>query len=519
MAQDGQSMQQLPRIMMIDDEVSNLQIVKIILMREHFQSELLLYDNGRDALDYLRGHPVDLILLDLAMPGMDGFEVMHRLHENPATSEIPVIFLSAYQETEYILKAFELGATDFIAKPIISPILTARIRHIIETRSLQTELQQSNDELVNTNRLKDELLSICSHDLRAPLNAIELICQFLADAATGGKEQPQPELVNRIVSQTRLARRLVENLLDLNRIEEGRLLPAPSFFPVEDLVRSCVEDELPTLQVRKLDHALELPQEELLCFGDREMIAQVVHNVLNNAAKYAQSRIELQGALEAYSEEAGGRLLLSVKDDGRGIPVALQRSIFDKYAKLETQGSGSGLGLYISRQMMELHHGAINVESQPGQGTRLVIQLPNVFTARQLPDLSAHHKRLVAVASSSKPTGQLLESVLVEAGLIEVAQVQVAPQLDSLLSKQPPELVVMDLESELLAGHVLERLSGPAPRVPWILYGDPAVCERFTQRLRGRAVRLARPLNPLVYLRHVGRLLEPEGTAGASASV
>ena len=519
MAGDVQGVQKLPRIMMIDDEVSNLQIVKIILTRENFQSELLLYDNGRDALDYLRGHPVDLILLDLAMPDMDGFEVMHRLHENPATAEIPVIFLSAYQETEYILRAFELGATDFIGKPIISPILTARIRHIIESRRLQIELQRSNTELVNTNRLKDELLSICSHDLRAPLNAIELICQFLDDAAAGRSEQSQPELVNRIVSQTRLARRLVENLLDLNRIEEGRLLPAPSFFSVEELVRGCLEDELPTLQARKLKHTLELPPRDLLCFGDREMIAQVVHNVLNNAAKYAQTKIDVHAELDAFSEDAGGRLALSVQDDGRGIPPAQQRTIFDKYAKLETQGSGSGLGLYISRQMVELHHGDIAVESQPGEGTRLVIQLPNVFTPQQLPDLSAHQKRAVVVASSSKPTAQLLESVLVEAGLIEVAQVQLGPQMDALLNKKPPELVVMDLESELLAGQILERVSATAAGVPWILYGAPAECERFAQRLRGRSAELAPPVNPLLYLRLVGRLLEPEGNAEASATV
>ena len=161
-----------PRIVMIDDEKSNLQIVKIVIMRENLESDLSLFENGASALEFIQKNPVDLILLDLAMPEMDGFEIMSRLQADPNTADIPVIFLSAYQEASYILKAFDLGATDFIGKPIISPILTARIRQIIKSRSLEKELRLRNTELVDTNRLKDELLSICSHDLRAPLSAI-----------------------------------------------------------------------------------------------------------------------------------------------------------------------------------------------------------------------------------------------------------------------------------------------------------------------------------------------------------
>ena len=245
-----------PRIVMIDDEKSNLQIVKIIIMRENLESDLSLFENGASALEFIQKNPVDLILLDLAMPEMDGFEIMSRLQADPNTADIPVIFLSAYQEASYILKAFDLGATDFIGKPIISPILTARIRQIIKSRSLEKELRLRNTELVDTNRLKDELLSICSHDLRAPLSAIELICQFLEDTIHERSETSQQELVNRIVSQSRLARRLVENLLDLNRIEQGRLVPASSLFSVDELLEQCVKEEDPNLLSRDLEFEL-----------------------------------------------------------------------------------------------------------------------------------------------------------------------------------------------------------------------------------------------------------------------
>ena len=311
----------------------------------------------------------------------------------------------------------------------------------------------------------------------------------------------------------------MENLLDLNRIEEGRLIPAPSFCPVAALVRSCVEDALPTLQARKLRHTLELPADTLLCFGDREMIAQVLHNILNNAGKFAQSRIDVRADVEALTEESGGRLVLAVADDGRGIPAAQQHSIFEKYAKLETQGSGSGLGLYISRQMVDLHHGHIAVHSQPGQGTRFVVTLPHVFQAEQLPDLAVLQQQRVVVASASKPTAQLLESVLIEAGMIEVSQVGTAAQAARVAEPGPPALVVLDVQSELLAGQLLDRLPEAGAGPAWILYGEPGETGRFAQRLRGRSGQMQPPLNPLIYLCHVRRLLEPDGTADAAASV
>jgi signal transduction histidine kinase len=511
-----------PRIMMIDDELSNLQIVKIILTREHYSSDLLLYDNGREALEYLRGHAVDLILLDLAMPDMDGFEVMTRLQETPATAGIPVIFLSAYQETEYILRAFELGAMDFIGKPIISPILTARIRHIIEARGLQTALQQSNDELVNSNRLKDELLSICSHDLRAPLSAIELICQFLRDAEQGPGQHSRSELINRIVSQSRLARRLVENLLDLNRIEEGRLIPVPSFFPIAQLLRDCLEDELPTLQARKLEHCVDLPREELLCFGDREMIAQVVHNILNNASKFARSRIDIAAALEGPAPEQGATLRLDIADDGPGIPAEQQRAVFEKYAKLESQGSGSGLGLYISRQMIELHHGSVSVQALPAGGTRFQVRLPGVFRPEELPDLSPVQQRRVTVVSATRSTVQLLEGVLVEAGMIEVSQVHSPERLEQALHQSRPDLLVLDAHAEPLLERLVACVAGLSPRPPCILFGEREATTALAERLRGvgaPSVALAPPLNPLWYLREVLQRLHPPGNIDAQANV
>jgi signal transduction histidine kinase len=511
--------QPIPRIMMIDDEISNLQVVKIILTRENFPSQLILFEKGEEALDYLRNETVDLILLDLSMPGLNGFDVMARLKDHPATAEIPVIFLSAYTETEYILKAFSMGATDFIGKPIISPILTARIRHIIRARTLQNELLRSNDELVDTNRLKDELLSICSHDLRAPLSSIELICQFLGDAVAGRTDQSMPELITRIVSQSRLARRLVENLLDLNRIEAGRLLPTPSFFLLDELVNRCLDDERPTLEAKGLALRLGLPEQPWLCFADHEIISQVIHNVLNNATKFARTAISLEVEVRDFSLEQGGRLAIVVCDDGPGIPPEQHEAVFEKYHKLEAQGGGSGLGLFIARQMVELHQGSIAIDPAHREGSRFVIELPHVFSPGQLPDLEAVQEQPVLIVSSTRSTAQLLEGVLVEGGLLESRQVLSTAELEAGFADGSPALVVVDLQSGLLLRQLAKIVNRQPPKTRWIVYGTVEEAQEFGRLVREPVVHLVPPLNPMVFLGRVVELLRGEGSPSVSLSV
>ena len=509
-----------PRIVMIDDEKSNLQIVKIVIMRENLESDLSLFDNGASALEFIQNNPVDLILLDLAMPDMDGFEIMSRLQADPNTADIPVIFLSAYQEASYILKAFDLGATDFIGKPIISPILTARIRQIIKTRRLEKELRLRNTELVNTNRLKDELLSICSHDLRAPLSAIELICQFLDDTIHGRAEHSQQELVNRIVSQSRLARRLVENLLDLNRIEQGRLVLTSSFFSVDEMLEQCVKEEGPNLLSRNLDCEFSPVGDGVLCFGDKGMIAQVVHNLLNNAAKYAESKIRCEARLVSHSPTEGGWLKVLVSDDGKGIPPGQSEMIFQKYLKLERQGSGSGLGLYISKQMIDLHDGKIFAVENNEQGAQFVIELPNAFQPDQLPMLADYSNARILIAGESKAWGEMVEGLLLESGLIYIEQARTHGDIHSAFAPNGPNLVIVDLAAAGLLEGFSTTLEWGRSGVDWILMGQ-VLESKFQERTpaSSRFASLKMPFNPLVFLRQVHVFLEDHGTVKASAGV
>lgn len=410
---------QRPRIVIVDDDPAHLQVVKIILTREALAAELHLFEEPIKALEYLETGRVNLILLDVGMSQMDGFSVFERIRKSGPNQGTPVIFLTAFKETETILRAFEMGAADVLGKPLISPILIARIRAILDTQDLQRQLHQRNEELEASNRLKDEMLSICSHDLRSPLSAIDLICQFLQEERS---KQSKAVLVNRIVNQSRLARRLVDNLLDLNRIEEGMLVPTPSFFRIRDLIASCADDEAPMMQARglKLEHAL--PEESLLCFADREMIAQVLRNLLGNAIKFTSSAVTLATRMRGADNPEGGSIEIAISDDGTGIPAEELPNIFDKYRKGDQRSLGSGLGLFISRKMLELHGGTIEVSSAPGKGARFTLTLPNVFPVTALPDLSAMTDAHVLVLSASKQNALLLEGILVEGGLVHVSK-------------------------------------------------------------------------------------------------
>ncbi len=507
--------ERLRRIVVVDDDPGHLQVVKIIMMREDLPCDLKLFQDPREALAHLERESADLVIMDLAMPHLDGFETFKRMQASPATRGVPVIFLSAYKETDYMLRAFEMGAADYLQKPISSPILSARIQAILHTQDLQNELRLRNQELEHINRLKDEMLSICSHDLRSPLSAIDLICQFLKEALTGNSAHSKMVLVNRIVNQSRLARRLVDNLLDLNRIEEGMLVPMPSFFKMRDLMAACTEDEAPMMQARQIQLKAELPPEDLLCFGDREMIAQMVRNILGNATKFARSRVSLEYALIPPSGTAAGAITLTIADDGPGIAALELTQLFEKYGKLDKSTMGSGLGLYISRNIVERHGGRVTAQSALGQGSTFVVELPNTFPAADLPSMEDLGETPALVLSASKATSLLLESVLVEAGMLRVAREvkEVPAPTEPLL----PAAVVVDAQAppfEDLArlGRTLseEQQAG----LPWIVCGSESQIRALHHWVRGPISQLEFPVNPVRYLQLMRAALGPGEATG-----
>ena len=510
----------IPRILIVDDDETHLEFIKAVILKEELNCELTLCSSAEEALEFVGANPVELVLLDVMMPGMDGTEMNRRLKEKPQTAAVPVIFLTSSRQTEALVQAYESGAVDFISKPVNAAVLMARMQGILRRISLENELTLRNQELEQINRFKDELLSVCSHDLRAPLAAIEVICQVLGESLGPERGAEAGRQVDKIVNQSRLARRLVENLLHYHKIEEGMLVPAPSFFEVRELLATCAEQEQPMVQVKGLALRTGLPEEEIVAFGDRELLAQAVRNILGNATKYAKSTISMAATVRDMTGEGGGRLHIAITDDGPGIEPEMSGQIFQKYAKADPCASGSGLGLYIASKAVEAQGGTIEVTSHPGHATTFGIELPHAYFRGQLPDLSAVNEARGVVVSASTATAELLESVLLEAGMLYVDNHTGDADGPALLEPDRPAFVVVDLEKPAFNVFDLVKLiNGAGKDIHWIFYGAAGKVDSIAKSLQRPCARLAPPLNPLVYLDLIGGLLQGKGGANATVTV
>jgi two-component system sensor histidine kinase/response regulator len=498
----------IPKIMIVDDDEAHLQFIRMVILKENFTCDLTLCNNALQALEIIRQSPPDLLLLDVMMPKMDGFQVIGRLRKDPVTKDLPVIFLTSSQETDHVVRAYEAGAVDFISKPINSAVLAVRIQALLQRIILENELKLRNQELLQINRYKDELLSVCSHDLRAPLAAIEVICRSLRESPPDAAGAGNGPLVDRILNQSRLARRLVDNLLDYDKLEEGMLLPASSFFQVRDFLVACAEQEEPIIQARGLAFQMELPGEDVLLFGDHELTAQAVRNVLGNAVNYAGSTISLVARVEEMTPREGGLLCIEISDDGPGIDPDKREEIFSKYTKIDPSAGGSGLGLYIASRVVELHAGKIAVTAAPGWATTFRLALPNAYLRDQLPDLSELSEARGLVISSSRTTGQLLEGLLLEAGLVYITGETTDAFGPEAFSGEPPRFAFVDLEAAETNFFKLAKTIGQAPKgIAWTFYGHPNRLETLQKLINVPHSHLPAPLNPLVLLNLMTELL------------
>lgn len=508
----------LPRVLIVDDDESHLQFIKMIIMKGSFACDLVLCSDPAWALDYVKSNRVDLVLLDVVMPDIDGFEVNSVLKGDPDTADIPVIFLTSSQETDIVVQAYESGAVDFIAKPINSAVLTARMQAVLQRIRLENELRLRNQELEELNRFKDEMISVCSHDLRAPLAAIDVICQGLTKYYGGEDHGEEKKQLDKIINQSRMARRLVENLLDYDKIEEGMLVLSPSFFQLREFLELCAEQEQPLIQARKYKFQVDLPEADVIGFGDRELLAQAVRNILGNAIKFAGTTISLSAEIKNMTRDLGGRLNITISDDGGGIDPEQMPNIFQKYSKADPHASGSGLGLYIARKAVELHGGTISVESS-ADTTVFTLDLPHVYRSSQFPDLSETSERRGLVVSSNKIKAQLMESILLEAGMLYVTS-QVTNLADADFLQSPlPDFILVDLDkSSVNVFNLVKFINGHGVATQWIYFGSGAEVDTIAKLVNPPYSHLPSPLNPLGLLNLMDKILSGKEAGGTTLS-
>jgi two-component system sensor histidine kinase/response regulator len=353
-------------ILIVDDVAKNIQLVAKFLTKEGYN--LNFAQNGEAALKQTENRVFDLILLDIMMPGMDGFEVCRKIKENKKNQSVPIIFLTAKTDDEAIKKGFLSGGVDYITKPFNPEELLARVRtHII--------LQKKERELRELNNTKDTLLSIISHDLKTPFFNIMGLGQIILSNFSEFPDDQKIELITNIVDSARASHGLLDNLLNWTRMQTGKIAFSPVKFCINELIKLNID--LAHFQSTNKGVQLVFKDEiQIFVFADENMVNTILRNLLSNAIKYtAQS-----GKVEVVLELSNNNAVISVVDTGMGIPPERVEKLFLFGQTVSTPGTnqenGSGFGLVITNDFVKMNKGALTLESIVNQGSTFSFTLP-----------------------------------------------------------------------------------------------------------------------------------------------
>jgi signal transduction histidine kinase len=353
-------------ILIVDDVAQNIEIAKTILEMDGYTVDTA--QEGDRALEKVRTGGVDLILLDIMMPEFDGFQVAEELQKDEGTADIPIIFLTARNDTESITRGFRIGAVDYITKPFKGDELKMRVRTHLKLRHTQRELQEAN-------AAKDKFFSIIAHDLRSPFTALVGMSQFLANGIDNLDAQTAKEFLEGMHRSSKNAFNLLENLLEWSRVQTGRLPMKPETLNVRELV----DEILNLFQVNISNKQLQIDNrldEYVPVYADRNAVQAIFRNLLSNAIKFTPR----EGTVELDSHPLDGRRAFIVKDNGVGMDEDTRQDLFRIDVRHSSKGTnkerGTGLGLILCREFVERNGGEINVESEPDRGTLFTFTLP-----------------------------------------------------------------------------------------------------------------------------------------------
>jgi signal transduction histidine kinase len=354
-------------ILVVDDSPDNLFLVQTILEEEGY--EISLAEDGRVALEQIEISAPDLILLDVMMPEMDGFEVTKRIRENRNLPFMPILLITAFDQPS-VVKGLDSGADDFIRKPVEVDELLARVRSLLR-------LKHAIDEREQIARQREDFVSWMTHDLRTPIVAAERMLMLFQQGALGELSPGMDEAITTMARSNRNLLAMVNTLLEVYRYEAGRKNLYFSPINVQEVVEEVIQELSPLASEKGLDVKYQSGENvNTKVVGDRLELHRVFTNLIGNAIKFTDTgsvEVRLSNSLPG-SEEAW--LLVEVHDTGPGITLEDQKILFDRFRQGSHKRSGSGLGLHLSKRIAETHQGTIEVKSELGKGSLFIVRLP-----------------------------------------------------------------------------------------------------------------------------------------------
>jgi len=375
-----------PTVLVVDDNLQNREVAEGNLIGAGYA--VIQAEGGAEALELLTARRPDLVLLDVLMPGIDGYETCRRIRALPEGGDVPVLFLTALGDLETHKAALESGADDFLTKPLNRTELLIRVRSLLRIKRLSDELRGNvrvirtqRDALLAAQRQKDELTALIVHDLKNPLSSILSNVQYVQSRAALPVDER--ESLEDVLRASQAMVRLVMNLLDVSRSDDGALIPHVSAFELPELLGEICSEMGRRIEDKGQRLELSLaPGVGILC-GDRDLVRRIVENLIDNAYKYGPKRatISVEVLRTTMDDGAEPAVEIRVRDEGEGIPAAYRQLVFEKYGRAGGSGmrearTSHGLGLVFCRRAATVHGGAVWIDEKTTPGSCFCVRLP-----------------------------------------------------------------------------------------------------------------------------------------------
>jgi signal transduction histidine kinase len=484
-------------LLVIDDTLYNIELLLSFLSKKGFK--VLVAHDGKDGIRMAELTQPDLILLDVTMPEMDGFEVCQVLKTHEKTQDIPVIFMTARIEIVDKLKGFELGAADYITKPFQLKEVLARVTTHLKLRKLHLQLQQeiinrkqaetsleaerdalaertaelskANAELAHAARLKDEFLANMSHELRSPLNAILGISQTLRDEVYGPLTDKQRKSIRTLEESGEHLLALINDILDLSKIEAEKLSLSLDTVSVNEVCQASLRMTKEGAFKKRIRVATTLDSAVDIIQADERRLKQILVNLLSNAVKFTPESGSIR--LEVTGDAEHGVVDFSVQDTGYGIAKEEMKHLFEPFVQLggtlNRAQEGTGLGLSLVYRLVEMHGGSVSVESLVGQGSCFTISLPwqaSMPDKSSLPEMGPlptacepesavidkiHTGAVILLAEDQEATLQMVSDYLITLGYQVITARDGVDAVEQCQAKHP-DLILMDIQMPVMSG-------------------------------------------------------------------